>query len=240
MPKKQFFIGANWKMNPAPTGALQKDTPFHSNGAPQIVVFPSFLDFEECMKAGVFSVGAQYGRGEKNGAFTGDISMSMLKDLGCMYVLCGHSERRQHHQENDDVVALQVKSALEQGMTAVLCIGENADQYEMSETEDVLREQLLPVLDACGKNMTPENLIVAYEPVWAIGSGKTPDTKTIEKTHAFIRSLLPKKDIRIIYGGSVTPKNAASIFAEKNVDGALVGGCSLKLDEFQAIVDAAK
>lgn len=216
-----------------------RKTPYHGTPALDVVVFPTFLELHDCQRDGL-TVGAQYAHPDDSGAHTGDVSMAMLAGINVSYVLCGHSERRQQHEESSEAIGRQVASALRNGLVPVVCIGENADQYELHETEDVLRDQLLPVLDACGKAMTRENVIVAYEPVWAIGTGKTPDPSAIEQTHAFIRSLLPKKDIRIIYGGSVTPKNAASIFAEKNVDGALVGGCSLKLEEFADIIRAAK
>lgn len=232
MPKKKLFIGANWKMNTAPVQWNAPDSPYRSSGNPDVVVFPSFLDLHSCLEKKL-AVGGQYGRPEAAGAFTGDIAMKELRNIGCTHVLCGHSERRRHHEENDAFVAKQIESALENGLTPVLCIGENADQREMGETEEVLAEQLLQ----CAKT---EGMIVAYEPVWAIGTGKTPTPKEVNDTHAFIRSLLKDKNTRILYGGSVTGENAAGFFAEEEIDGALVGGASLKPEEFRKIVEAAR
>lgn len=226
-------------MNPPPNGSLGDGTPFFSDGDPQVVVFPTFIDLQNCIRSGRLVVGAQCGRAETDGAFTGDVSMKLLKDFGCSYVLCGHSERRFHHEESDENVTKQVVSALKEGLIAILCIGENADERELGTTNEVIERQLGTVLKSAATIITPENFIVAYEPVWAIGTGNTPKPADVEATHAFIRSLLPSKEIRIIYGGSVTGKNAASFFALQNVDGALVGGCSLKPDEFRTIVEAA-
>jgi triosephosphate isomerase (TIM) len=230
------FIGANWKMNPPPSGALEAGSPFVAKGTTEVVVFPSFLDLRVC--AGKLKTGAPYGRPEASGAFTGDVSLQMAKDAGARYVLCGHSERRRHHEENDAFVAAQVKAAVALGLVAVLCIGESADEQELKTTEDVLKRQLSAVLTACN-GLSAKNFIVAYEPVWAIGSGRTAAPKDAQAVHAFIRGLLPDKAIRIIYGGSVTGKNATDFFKEPDIDGALVGGCSLKPDEFRAIVEAA-
>lgn len=234
---KQYFIGANWKMNPPPKGSLGEGSPYFSTGEPQIVVFPTFIDLRNCIHSGQLIVGAQCGRAESNGAFTGDIGISLLKEFGCSYVLCGHSERRQHHGETDDMVAAQVSAALECDLIPVLCIGETAEQHERKETEETLKRQLSGI--AAMKGLTSENLMVAYEPVWAIGTGKTPSPTEANAVHAFIKSLLPK-GVRVIYGGSVNGKNAASFFSQPNIDGALVGGASLKPEEFAAIVKAAE
>jgi len=233
------FIGANWKMNPPPAGAFHATSPFRSSGKIDVVVFPSFIDLRACKEVGTLRVGAPYGRSEANGAFTGDVSMTMAKDAGALHVLCGHSERRRNHEESDACVAQQVKCAIENDMTAVLCIGESADEQELKTTEDVLRRELDVVLEACKGTLHANNFIVAYEPIWAIGTGRTAAPKDAQAVHAFIRSLLPDAGIRIIYGGSVNGSNAKDFFAQPDIDGALVGGCSLKPDEFKAIVEAA-
>ncbi len=232
------FIGANWKMNPPPQGFDAENSVFRSTTKAHVTVFPCFTDLSACVKAGL-ATGGQYGRSEDCGAFTGDVSMQQLKSAGCRSVLCGHSERRFHHEESDECVAKQVASALKAGLTAILCIGENADERELGTTNDVLERQLRVVLKIAGKSLTTENFVVAYEPVWAIGTGNTPTPADVESTHTFIRSLLPNADIRIIYGGSVTAKNATSFFALASVDGALVGGAALKADEFAKIVASA-
>ena len=179
------------------------------------------------------SVGAQYGRPETAGAFTGDIAMQEIRAVGCTHVLCGHSERRQHHEESDEMISKQVISALQCGLTPLLCIGENADQREMGETKEVLAQQLLAVSNV-------EGMIVAYEPVWAIGTGKTPTAPEANETHAFIRSLLKDKNTRILYGGSMNSANAAEFLAQPEIDGGLIGGASLKPEEFRKIVDVAR
>lgn len=244
MSKKKLFIGANFKMNECPMELEMacsegKTTAYHATKDVDAVVFPTFVELHGCMY-GKLTVGAQYGHPDDSGAFTGDVSMAMLAGMQVQYVLCGHSERRHHHEESDAMVAKQVASAIRNGLVPVLCIGENADQRELDQTEEVLLRQLKAVTDVCGKKLTAKNFIVAYEPIWAIGSGKTPDAADADKAHALIRGALPDSATRIIYGGSVNAKNAAAFFAQKNIDGALVGGCSLKPDDFAGIVEAAK
>ncbi len=229
---KTLFLGANWKMNPPPKDWDAETSPYKKEKNVTVVVFPTHLDLVECVGKKI-AVGAQCGRAESNGAFTGDVSMEQLKTIGCTHVLCGHSERRQHHGETSEQVCLQVSSAANAGLIPILCIGETADQREMDETEEVLTEQLLPL-------KTAEGMLIAYEPMWAIGTGKTPTPAEAEKTHAFIRSILRDKKIPILYGGSLTAANAEEFFAQKNIDGGLIGGSSLKPNEFKGIVEAAK
>lgn len=231
MSEKHLFIGANWKMNPMPNDCAAIGSPYRSTEKRTVVVFPHMLELEACIRHELH-VGAQYGRPETNGAFTGDVCMASLKKIGCTHVLCGHSERRTHHHETNPEAAAQVKSALQEGLIPVLCIGENADQREMDETQKVLAEQLIEVSGLSG-------MIVAYEPVWAIGTGKTPTPEEVDATHVFIRSLLKDNTTKIIYGGSVTGENAGRFFAEEHIDGALVGGASLKPEEFLKIVRAS-
>ena len=231
MSNRKAFLGANWKMNPTPIGWDGADSPYRSTDAVDVVIFPTALDLRRCAEK-KFTVGAQCARPEANGAFTGDIAMQQVKAAGCTHVLCGHSERRQHHEESDAFVALQVASALENGLTPVLCIGENADQREMGETKEVIAEQLLAVSNI-------EGMIVAYEPVWAIGTGKTPTANEANETHSFIRSLLRDKSTQIIYGGSMNASNAAEFLAQPDIDGGLIGGASLKPEEFRKIVEEA-
>lgn len=223
------LIAANWKMNTMPEGALGADSPYRPQSTIDVVVFSTFFDLKSCIDSGL-TCGGQYGRAEEKGAFTGDISMAMLKRAGAMYVLCGHSERRRYHEESIAQIGEQLKAALDCGLTPILCIGESEDDNELQRTETVLTDQL--------KTYTlDKRVIVAYEPVWAIGSGKTPTSAEIATTHAFLRSLAGK-DIRLLYGGSVSAKNAAEILSLPNVDGALVGGASLKPAQFAQIVSA--
>lgn len=232
MANRRKFLGANWKMNSPPAGSFDSGSPYHASGDTEIVVFPTFLDLAECLKATLVT-GGQCGRPQEAGAFTGDVSMKHLKTLGVTHVLCGHSERRAHHGETDEYVGEQVSAALAAGLIPILCIGETADQREMDQIEEILAQQMRAVLES-------PKMIIAYEPVWAIGTGVTPTSAEAEKTHAFIRRSLKNKDIRIIYGGSVSADNAAGFFAETDIDGGLIGGASLKPKEFASIVAAAR
>ncbi|MBI5156079.1 triose-phosphate isomerase [Candidatus Peregrinibacteria bacterium] len=231
MPRTRL-IAANWKMNPPPAGWNEADSPYRPRTGLDVVVFPSFVDLDTCMKAGL-TAGAQCGRSEEKGAFTGDVSMRMLKGPGCRYVLCGHSERRKFHRETDGDVAAQAAAAFALGITPVLCIGESAEERESGNAQKKVREQL--------QNISFP-VVIAYEPVWAIGTGKSADPKNAQEMHAFIRSLLASaegKRTRILYGGSVNEKNAAGFLAEPDIDGFLVGGASLDPAAFRAIVEAA-
>ncbi len=187
-------------------------------------------------------LGGQDCHAEAHGAFTGNISAAMLKDAGCGYVILGHSERRQHEKETSALVAKKAAMAHKNGLTVILCIGETEAEYESGKTLDVIKTQLHASLPA---SATPTNTVIAYEPVWAIGTGKNATTRDIETCHRFIlaelkqlpafKSQLP----RILYGGSVKPANAAEILRAESVGGLLVGGASLKADDFLAIIKAA-
>lgn len=231
------LIGANWKMNPPPPRFDAPDSPYRSSASARVIVFPSLLDIPLCKGSGIES-GAQCARPEDAGAFTGDVSVKQIKNAGCSAVLCGHSERRHMHGESDALIALQVKAGLENGLTTILCIGETAKERDALSTNACLERQLQSVLSLGERNLTTEHFVIAYEPVWAIGTGMTPTPDDVVKTHAFIRSLLPSDDIRILYGGSVTGANAGSFLSAPGVDGALVGGASLKPSEFEKIVRA--
>jgi triosephosphate isomerase len=179
---------------------------------------------------------------ESSGAFTGDISAPMLADAGCSFTILGHSERRHGHGESDALVKAKAEAALTAGLDVVLCIGETEAEWEAGDTIAVLDRQLEASLPS---GASADNLILAYEPVWAIGTGKTPTTDDIARTHAHLRSrlksLVPSGvDVPILYGGSVKASNAGEILAVADVDGALVGGASLKADEFLAILRAGQ
>ncbi|HVW66606.1 MAG TPA: triose-phosphate isomerase [Candidatus Peribacteraceae bacterium] len=224
------LIAANWKMNAPPQGWDSDESPYRKQDGVEIVVFPTFLDIRTCVEK-FLVVGAQCGRPEPTGTYTGDISMELLAQHGCTYVLCGHSERRSHHQESDAFVALQVKAAMDAGLQPILCIGESADERELKQQFDVVKRQL--------EAMSILPSIIAYEPVWAIGTGSCPAESDVQEMHANIRSLLPedkKEGTRILYGGSVKPDNAAGFLKEPDVDGLLVGGASLDPKEFRQIV----
>jgi triosephosphate isomerase len=230
MPKR-FLIAANWKMNPAPAGFDAPDSPYRPQKDVDVLVFPTFLDLEECLHAGLKG-GGQWGDPKPNGAATGDVSMKMLKDLGCTHVLCGHSERRKYHGESDAFVGEQAKAALALGMTPAVCIGETLEERKSGKEKDVVARQVAAI--------PADVTIIAYEPVWAIGTGETATPDQAEDMHAFIRTFLKDRNVRILYGGSMNEKNAKELLSQLDVDGGLIGGASLKPDAFRAIVEAAR
>jgi triosephosphate isomerase len=245
----RMLLAGNWKMNGlkaalAEIRALKRglaDEPARSD----VLVCPPATLIMEAVKAAEKSpiaIGGQDCNALASGAYTGDISAEMLRDAGATAVILGHSERRQHHGETNLVVAGKMKAARRAGLTAILCVGESDKEREAKQAVRVVTQQL-------GASIPPElqatDLVVAYEPVWAIGTGKTPTAADITEMHVAIRTMLAARffaagqTIRILYGGSVKPDNAAEILAVPNVDGALVGGASLKAADFLAIIRAA-
>lgn len=224
------FFAANWKMHSPPQGWDADDSPYLPLDDRDVVIFPSFLDIPLCLDH-FLTVGAQYGRSEESGAFTGEISMRMIAQHGCRYVLCGHSERRQRYAESDDFIGAQTEAAIASGLTPVLCIGETADDRADDATRTVLERQLSAFRSGC---------ILAYEPVWAIGTGSAALPEEVQETHAFLRSLLPssaaQQETRILYGGSVHAENVAAFLAQPDIDGVLVGSASLDPNVFRRIV----
>jgi triosephosphate isomerase len=196
----------------------------------------------EAAKGSNVAIGAQDMHWEKQGAFTGETSASMLLAAGCTHVIVGHSERRQYFGETDDIVNLKLKAALEAGLTPIACVGEVLEEREAGLTEDVLRRQCLRAFHAISAKKAAK-LVVAYEPVWAIGTGKTATPQMAADAHGLIRGEAAKAfgeefagQLRILYGGSVKPENAKALMAELEIDGALVGGASLDPKSFAAIV----
>src|SRR5439155_12789277 len=229
-----MLIAGNWKMfhGPAATAAFCTALRERDLDGTDVVVCPPFVSLAVAVQllAGTeIAVAAQNVHWEPDGAYTGEISAPMLKELGVYGAIVGHSERRQHFGETDETVARRTAAALEAGMFVIACVGELEEERERGETEDVLRRQV-SVLEA------HENLVVAYEPVWAIGTGRTATPEQAQEAHAFIRSLI---DVPVVYGGSVKPDNAAELLAQPDVGGALVGGASLDLESFAAICEAA-
>jgi triosephosphate isomerase (TIM) len=210
-------IAGNWKMYEGPDPVALHD----SLDGLEHVVAPPYTRLRECVQAGLTTF-SQNVHWADEGAFTGEISPAMLLRLGVQGAIVGHSERRQHFGETDEGVAKRTAGALAHGLRVIACVGETEEQRERNETEDVLRRQI-SVLDS------HENLFVAYEPVWAIGTGKTATPEIAQEAHAFIKSLL---DVPVLYGGSVKPDNAEELLAQPDVDGALVGGASLDIDSF--------
>src|SRR5579884_476513 len=220
-----MLIVGNWKMfrGPEPAALAGLDAPDLD-----VVVCPPFTRLRDCVDAGLTTF-AQNVHWEDEGAFTGEISAPLLLELGVAGSLVGHSERRQYFGETDETVSRRTGAALDAGLRVIACVGETREQRERGETEDVLRRQL-SVLEP-----HPE-LVLAYEPVWAIGTGLTATPEIAQEAHAFIKSLL---DAPVLYGGSVKPDNAAALLAQPDVDGALVGGASLEIDSFKAICETA-
>ena len=215
-----MIIAGNWKMFRGPDP--------HALGGLDAIVAPPFTRLRDCVDAGLTTY-AQNVHWEAEGAYTGEISAPMLLELGVTGALVGHSERRQYFGETDETVALRTHAALEAGLRVIACVGETLAEREGDQTEDVLRRQLA-VLEP------HPHLVLAYEPVWAIGTGLTATPEMAQDAHAFIKSLL---DAPVLYGGSVKPDNAAGLLAQPDVDGALVGGASLDVDSFKAICAAA-
>lgn len=200
------------------------------------VPFPYLAQAAEALKGSVVAWGAQDISAQAQGAFTGEVSGAMLKDFACRYVLVGHSERRSLHGESDQLVADKAKAALAAGLTPVVCVGESLAERDANQVMSVVQQQLAPVLalsaDAVNK------MVVAYEPVWAIGTGRTATPEQAQEVHAAIRAALQAigaGQVQILYGGSVKAANAASLFAMSDIDGALVGGASLVAEDFLAI-----
>jgi triosephosphate isomerase len=246
---RKKVIAANWKMYKTPDQTRDFFRDFlplvAGHDRDEIVVCPPFIDIFaaiEAAKGSNVAVGAQDLHWEKEGAYTGEISTGMLLSLGITHVIIGHSERRQYFGETDDVVNLKLKAALEAGLTPIACVGEVLEEREANLTEDVLRRQCLRAFHAISAKKAAK-LVIAYEPVWAIGTGKTATPQMAADAHVLIRAEAAKAfgqehsdNLRILYGGSVKPENAKALMAEPEIDGALVGGASLDPKSFAAIV----
>jgi len=248
MPRRKL-MAANWKMykNPNQTRDFFRDflPMVAGHTRDEIVVCPPYIDLYvgvEAAKGSHVAIGAQDLYWEKEGAYTGEICPSMLLDMGCTHAIIGHSERRQYFGETDDMVNFKLKAALESGLTPIVCVGEVLEEREANLTEDVLRRQCLRAFHALSGKKAGK-LVVAYEPVWAIGTGKTATPQLASEAHQLIRGEAAKafgdefsQTLRILYGGSVKPENVKGLMAQEEIDGALVGGASLDPKSFAAIV----
>ena len=213
----------------------------------QCLVCPPFVYLQEVgrlLREGPITLGAQDVCAEAQGAFTGELSAAMLKDVGCGHVIIGHSERRWIYHESDQLVARKFSAAQSRGLVPILCVGEQLSDREAERTEEIVARQLDAVLELCGVDSL-ESAVIAYEPVWAIGTGRTATPQQAQAVHAFIRERIGVRNAkiamatRILYGGSVKAGNAAELFAQPDVDGGLIGGASLNAEEFLAILAAA-
>jgi len=243
------WVGGNWKMHGsrAMTSALLGAVVEAGIDNLDVAVFPPFPYLREacteCAGSRI-AVGGQDVSEHESGAFTGEVSAAMLRDVGCTCVLAGHSERRQYHHESSRQVAVKVARALSHDLVPVLCVGETLEEHDAGRTSEVVAGQLAPVIAHCGIAVFGR-VVVAYEPVWAIGTGRTASPAQAQEVHALLRSQLAREDARIagstriVYGGSVKPGNAAELFAQPDIDGGLIGGAALQATDFLSICAAA-
>jgi triosephosphate isomerase len=250
---RKIIIAGNWKMNNDLKESeklivdlknlLQNEKPNCD-----VVVCPPYTSLSEAsklLKGSQIKLGAQNMHFEENGAFTGEVSASMLKSVGCEYVILGHSERRHIFGESNEMINKKIKKALSAGLKPIFCVGELLEERENGTTNDVVKKQILKGLAEISAD-DMKNIIVAYEPVWAIGTGKTASPAQAQEVHEFIRDLIEitysleiANDLVIQYGGSVKPDNAKELISQKDIDGALVGGACLKADSFVGIIKGA-
>ena len=246
----RMLVAGNWKMHG--TRASARELVAAIAAAPvagvELAVLPPYVLLPALAAefgGGALAFGAQDVSAHAQGAYTGEVSAAMLAECGCRYVLVGHSERRQHHAEGNALVAAKFAAAQAAGLVPVLCVGETLAQRDAGDTEAVVGAQLEAVLAPCGAAAF-ERAVLAYEPVWAIGTGRTASAEQAQAVHAFLRGKMAERDariagsLRILYGGSVKPGNAQELFSQPDVDGGLIGGASLVAADFLAIAAAAR
>ena len=237
------LVAGNWKMNGLKSSLAELEKMIAAAGAytgkVELMICPPaplVALFAEKAKGSPIAIGAQDCHAQASGAFTGDVAAEMYKDAGAVAIIVGHSERRTYHKETDAEIRAKAEAAWRAGLIAIVCVGETKDERVGGKTLDVIGTQ---VAGSLPDGTTPENLVIAYEPVWAIGTGKTATPEQAQEVHAFIRKHLPKEvsgQIRILYGGSIKPGNIKTLMAQPDIDGGLVGGASLKIDSFAQIV----
>jgi triosephosphate isomerase (TIM) len=244
---RRKLVAGNWKMHGSrPVNAellagITAARPFACDVA-VCVPFPYLSETAVTLAGTDIRWGAQDCSAHEQGAYTGEVSVGMLLEFGCRHVIVGHSERRQYHHESDQLVADKAKAALARGITPIVCVGETLAERDSGQTEAVVKRQLSAVIHTLGH--CAGEMVVAYEPVWAIGTGRTATPEQAQAVHAVLRAQLQAatahaNDIKILYGGSVKPDNAATLFAQPDIDGGLIGGASLKAADFIAICRAA-
>ncbi len=245
---RKAIIAGNWKMNKTPDEAralVEELIPLVADAECDVVVCPPFVDLcpvSKAIKGTNIHLGAQNIHWAKSGAFTGEISADMLKKFGVEYAIVGHSERRQYFGETDATVNMRAKAALENGITPIICVGESLEQRERGETDEFVASQVRGALEGISAD-DARRIVIAYEPIWAIGTGRTATAEMAEETITVIRKTLRSifgndaaETVRIQYGGSMNPQNAASLMAMENIDGGLIGGASLKAEDFSKVV----
>ena len=247
---RRKIVAGNWKLHGSRqfatelVGQVAAGLPLEGVELLILPPLPYLGDLVEDFEGTALAFGAQDVSSNEKGAYTGEVSASMLVDVGATHGLVGHSERRQYHHESNELVARKFLAAVHAGLVPVLCVGESLEQRETGQTEQVIAAQLAPVLELAGVEAFAR-AVVAYEPVWAIGTGRTATPEQAQAVHAFIRGVVAARDARIadslpvLYGGSVKPDNAAELFAQPDVDGGLVGGASLVAGDFLGIARAA-
>ena len=248
---RKMIIAGNWKMNKTPSeaAALAAEIAQIKDASCEVVICPPFVDLffaKKAIEGSQVKLGAQNCHFEASGAFTGEISADMLIEAGCEYVIIGHSERRQYFGETDETVNKRTAAALAKGLKVILCVGETKDERVDGITEEVIARQIKLDLKGISRE-DMANVVIAYEPVWAIGTGLVATKEQAEEVCAFIRGLIKElydetvaEDTTIQYGGSMKPDNCAELLAMPNIDGGLIGGAALKTADFAAIVAAAK
>ena len=248
---RQRLVAGNWKMFGSRTrnqllleGVAAQAGKLKKVQCAVCVPFPYLFQARSTLSSSAVAWGAQNASQWSEGAYTGEVSVSMIAEFGCRYVIVGHSERRNLFHEDDQVVAEKAKAVLEQQMVPIVCVGESLDEREGGDTETVVSRQLKAVLETIGIDGL-SNSVIAYEPVWAIGTGKTATPEQAQAVHAYLRALVAHKDagvaksLTMLYGGSVKAANASALFEMEDIDGGLIGGASLIVDEFMAICRAA-
>ncbi len=250
---RRKLVAGNWKMNTRRDDAVALAAALSvglsgGSASADVIVAPPFVWLDAVASAldgSDIQLAAQNAWCDPPGAYTGEIALEMVRDVGCNWVILGHSERREMFGDTDELVGRKTAAAKQAGLGVILCVGETKDQREAGETEAVLSRQLLAGLDGLDVSET-DGLVVAYEPVWAIGTGLTATSEQAESAHAHLRNEVAVRynatvgeSIRILYGGSVKPDNASELMSQSNVDGALVGGASLQAESFLAIIQAA-
>lgn len=249
--KRKPMIAGNWKMNMTAKDAKQlvadilKNTSDVKRGEVDILVAPPYTalsSVSEILTSSSIFLAGQNMYWEEKGAFTGEISPVMLKDVGCSHVIIGHSERRQYFGESNDTVNKKLISAFSHGLIPILCVGESLEEREAGQTTSIIEEELERGLNGLTSKQL-KSMIIAYEPIWAIGTGRTASPEQAEEVHSFIRGWIKSRGggetseaVQILYGGSVKPENIEGLMAMKNIDGGLVGGASLKADSFSQII----
>ena len=242
------IYAANWKMNILPSKVQELVTGIlghNSSDSDQIILCPPSVYLQESVKLTRHShiaIGAQNTYFEVSGAYTGEVSAQMVAELGASYVIVGHSERRQLFGDTDEMINKKISASLDASLTPILCIGETLDQRESEDFYSILDAQIVSAISGYETDLANSDFLIAYEPVWAIGTGKVASPEQAQDVHAFIRSKLQSmfkdKQIPILYGGSVKPTNAGELLEQKDIDGFLVGGASLSVDDFTAIMSA--